>query len=542
MQVSQSRLSPHSFRTTDFLVLGGGVAGLRAAIELAKHGKVLIVAKGGPQTSSSLFAQGGVAVALHEEDHVDLHLSDTLKAGARLCRKSAVKILVEEGPIRVEELIEWGAHFDKIDGQLAFTMEGAHSRHRILRAGGDATGSEMVRVLTAKARGNASITRLGNHFAIDLLISNGRCTGAVVLDEGSGELLVISALGVVLATGGCGQAYARTTNPASATGDGMVMALRAGAVLEDMEFVQFHPTALYLASSPPFLLSEAMRGEGGVLRNAKGQRFMKGYHSAGELAPRDIVARSIWSEMEKAQSPHVYLDVTHLGSSFIKKRFPTIYATCLRFNLDITEEWIPVSPSAHYMMGGVKTNLGAETSIPGLFAAGEVACTGVHGANRLASNSLLEGLVFGMRVAQSARAYATRQQGLATPLAMPSWFDSPSKIVKDMDKVGNSLRRLLSKDVGLLRTGEQLKRALAQLIQWEKAFERMRPLRQDVEIKNLVQVGRCIAEAALWRESSVGAHYRIDCPSEKGISWRAHSRSHRLIESEGPPAEQRHVG
>jgi len=528
--------------TTDFLILGGGVAGLRAAIELAKYGKALIVAKGGPHTSNSLFAQGGVAVALHEEDDIDLHLSDTLKAGGRLCRKSAAKILVEEGPIRVQELIEWGANFDKIDGQLAFTMEGAYSRPRILRAGGDATGGEIVRVLTAKARGQASITRLGNDFAIDLLISNGRCTGAIVLDEGSGELLAISALAVVLATGGCGQAYTRTTNPPSATGDGMAMALRAGAVLEDMEFVQFHPTALYLASSPPFLLSEAMRGEGGVLRDTKGQRFMNGYHPAGELAPRDIVARSIWSEMQKAQSHHVYLDVTHLGPSFIQKRFPTIYDTCLRFNLDITEEWIPVSPSAHYMMGGVKTNLDGETSIPGLFAAGEVACTGVHGANRLASNSLLEGLVFGMRAAQSSRAYALRQQGLATPITMPSWIHAPSNGIKGMEKVGNSLRRLLSKDVGLLRTGDQLKRALAQLIHWEKALERMRPIRHDVEIKNLVQVGRCIAAAALWRENSVGAHYRIDYPPEKGIIWNQHSRSQRPIEFEGGPTDQRKVG
>ena len=278
-----------------------------------------MVAKGGPQESNSLYAQGGVAVAMNEEDHVDLHFTDTVKAGHQLCRKSATKALVQEGPVRIQELITWGAQFDKANGKLAFAKEGAHSRRRVLRAGGDATGSEMVRVLTAQARQQPSITWLGNHFSVDLLVMNDRCYGAVVLDETTGKLRLFSASAVVLATGGAGQAYARTTNPASATGDGMAMALRAGVALEDMEFVQFHPTALFLPSCPPFLLSETMRGEGGLLRNVKGDVFMKRYHRAGELASRDIVARAIWTEMLSTKSRFVYLDVTHLGASYVKK-------------------------------------------------------------------------------------------------------------------------------------------------------------------------------------------------------------------------------
>ena len=383
--------------STDFLIIGAGVAGLRAALELCRHGKVTMVAKGGPQDSNSFYAQGGVAVALSEEDDVDLHFTDTVKAGHQLCSLPATKVLVEEGPSRIHELIKWGAKFDTVDGKLAFTKEGAHSRHRVLRAGGDATGSEMVRALSAQAQGLNNLQWLGNHFGVELLIQDGRCCGATVLDELKGTCKTILASAVLLVTGGAGQIYARTTNPANATGDGIAMAFRAGAILEDMEFVQFHPTSLYLPSSPPFLLSEALRGEGGILRNNRCEQFMKHYHQNQELAPRDIVSRAIWAEMQKTKARHVYLDVTHLGSSFLKKRFPTIYATCLRYDIDITEEWVPVSPSAHYFMGGVKTDLNGASSTSwalcrrrgGLF-------TGVHGANRLASNSLLEGLVFGL--------------------------------------------------------------------------------------------------------------------------------------------------
>ncbi|OLD40441.1 MAG: L-aspartate oxidase [Nitrospirae bacterium 13_1_40CM_2_62_10] len=512
----------------DFLVIGSGVAGLRAAIELSRQGRVLMLTKGHPLESSSSYAQGGVAVAMSEEDDVAVHLTDTLTAGHGLCRPEAVRVLVEEGPDRIQELIGWGAQFDKIGGKFAFAKEAAHSRSRILRARGDATGNEMVRVLMAEARRHKEIQRLDHHFTVDLVITDGTCTGALVLDEASRTRTVIPASAVLLTTGGAGQVYARTTNPPSATGDGIAMALRAGAVLEDMEFVQFHPTALYLPSSPPFLLSEAIRGEGGRLRNIKGELFMHRYHAAGPLAPRDIVARAIWSEMASTRSRHVYLDVTHLSATFIKRRFPTIYSTCLRYDIDITEEWIPVSPSAHYLMGGVWTDTSGATSLPGLFAAGEVACSGVHGANRLASNSLLEGLVFGARSALAAISFASQSRRPAPPLLSARDLDAgPLCVLNDAEKLRSSLRRLMWGKVGLVRTGDSLAAATAQLSRWERVVARPFSTRRDLEVKNMIGVARCITTAALWRENSVGAHYRADFPEAKRPGWRQHSRLER---------------
>lgn len=509
----------------DFLVIGSGVAGLRAAIELSRQGRVLILTKGHRLESSSIYAQGGVAVALSEEDDVAIHLTDTVKAGRGLCRRDSVRVLVEEGPARIQELIAWGARFDKIGGKFAFAREAAHSRSRILRARGDATGNEMVRVLMAEARRQKNIQWLDHHFTIDLVVVQGNCRGALVLNEITGVRAVFGARAVLLATGGAGQLYARTTNPPSATGDGMAMAYRAGAVLEDMEFVQFHPTALYLPSSPPFLLSEAIRGEGGRLRNVKGERFMLRYHPDGELAPRDVVARAIWSEMAATRSRYVYLDVTHLGAGFIRRRFPTIYSTCLRYDIDMTEEWIPVSPSAHYMMGGVRTDANGATDLPGLFAAGEVACSGVHGANRLASNSLLEGLVFGARAAQAA---IKQGRQVATPLPSVRDIDGGSLArLDDADKLRSSLRRLMWGKVGVVRTGDSLISAVAQLSRWECLVSHQFATRLELEVKNMIQVARCIADAALWRENSVGAHYRADYPEGKRAGWKLHSRLQR---------------
>jgi L-aspartate oxidase len=515
---------PRSVPEADFLVIGSGVAGLRAALELCRVGRVIMLTKGHPLQSNSIFAQGGVAVALSEEDDVSIHLTDTVKAGHGLCRREAVRVLVEEGPDRIQELIQWGAQFDKTGGKFAFAREAAHSRSRILRARGDATGNEMVRALMARAVRQQRIACLDYHFTVDLVVEGGRCCGAVVLDENSGEQFAIPAQAVVLSTGGAGQIFARTTNPPNATGDGMAMAFRAGAELQDMEFVQFHPTSLYLPSSPPFLLSEAMRGEGGQLRNNKGESFMTRYHPLGVLAPRDIVARAIWAEMAATRARHVYLDVTHLGSDFVKRRFPTIYATCLRHDIDITEEWIPVSPSAHYMMGGVTTDLTGATTLPGLFAAGEVACSGVHGANRLASNSLLEGLVFGRRAGVAAIASAAggpRPSGNAFHMRVPRGHGDR---LEDVEKVRNSLRRIMWGQVGLIRSRESLVRATAQLARWERMVSRPFASRADLEVKNMVQVARCVAEAALWRENSVGAHYRSDFPETRRSGWKAHSR------------------
>jgi L-aspartate oxidase len=421
-------------------------------------------------------------------------------------------------------LIRWGARFDKAGGKFAFAREAAHSRSRILRARGDATGNEMVRVLMAQANRHKRIQRLDYHFTVDLVVEEGRCCGAVVLDETSGERFVLPAKAVVLSTGGAGQIYARTTNPPNATGDGMAMAFRAGAQLQDMEFVQFHPTALYLPSSPPFLLSEAMRGEGGQLRNNKGELFMHRYHPLGALAPRDIVARAIWAEMAATRARHVYLDVTHLGAEFVKRRFPTIYATCLRYDIDITEEWIPVSPSAHYMMGGVWTDLNGATSLPGLFAAGEVACSGVHGANRLASNSLLEGLVFGERAGLAARAFASRHR-------LPDLTSHAEALrhvrfdkLEDAEKLRSSLRRTMWGQVGVVRSRESLIRATAQLSRWGRLVAQSFGTRADLEVKNMVQVAACVAEAALWRENSVGAHFRSDFPQAQRPGWTHHSQ------------------
>ena len=514
---------PHSVLHADFLVIGSGVAGLRAALELSRAGRVLVLTKGNPLQSSSIHAQGGVAVAMSEEDDVAIHLTDTLKAGHGLCRKDAVRVLVGEGPARIQELIRWGAKFDKVGGKFAFAREAAHSRSRILRARGDATGNEMVRVLISQVMKQARIQRLDYHFTMDLVVEAGQCCGARVMDEYSGRQFILPARAVVLSTGGAGQVYARTTNPPNATGDGMAMALRAGAMLQDVEFVQFHPTALYLPSSPPFLLSEAMRGEGGQLRNNKGELFMHRYHPMGALAPRDIVSRAIWAEMAATKARHVYLDVSQLGAEFIKRRFPTIYATCLRYDIDITEEWIPVSPSAHYMMGGVWTDLNGATTVPGLFAAGEVACSGVHGANRLASNSLLEGLVFGARAATAAVAFAERHE-------IPSLTDHEVALkteqfgtIDDVEKLRSSLRRTMWGQVGVIRSGESLIRACAQLSRWAQVLAQPFSNRPALEVKNMIQVAQCIAEAALWRENSVGAHYRADFPQAKRPGWQQHS-------------------
>lgn len=508
----------------DFLVIGSGVAGLRASLELSREGRVIMLTKGHPLQSNSIFAQGGVAVALSEEDDVAIHLTDTVKAGHGLCRREAVRVLVEEGPDRIQELIRWGAKFDKTGGKFAFAREAAHSRSRILRARGDATGNEMVRVLMAQATRQKRIHRLDYHFTVDLVVEDGRCCGAVVLDENSGEQFILPAKAVVLSTGGAGQIYARTTNPPNATGDGMAMAFRAGAQLQDMEFVQFHPTALYLPSSPPFLLSEAMRGEGGQLRNNKGEVFMQRYHPLGALAPRDIVARAIWAEMAATRARHVYLDVTHLGADFVKRRFPTIYATCLRHDIDITEEWIPVSPSAHYMMGGVWTDINGATTLPGLFAAGEVACSGVHGANRLASNSLLEGLVFGMRAGVAAMSWASRCSVPDLTRQAVELRHSKFDQLEDAEKLRSSLRRMMWGQVGVIRSRESLIRATAQLSRWERMVSKPFASRADLEAKNMVHVAYCVAEAALWRENSVGAHFRSDFPESKRPGWKQHSQ------------------
>jgi L-aspartate oxidase len=392
--------SPTTYHA-DYAVVGSGVAGLRAAIELSGAGSVLVLAKSTLSDSATAWAQGGIAVALSDEDEIGCHEQDTLSAGDGLCRPEAVALLVEEGPKYITQLIEWGTEFDRAGTKLAFTREAAHSRSRILHAHGDSTGREISRALLARAHKIPHLHLRAHSFTTGLIIEDGRAVGVRFIDENDGSLHEVRALAVLLATGGLGQIYRETTNPEVATGDGMAIAYEAGAVLCDMEFMQFHPTALAIKGAPRFLLSEALRGEGGILRNILLERFMKRYAEAQELAPRDVVARAIVTEMHRTNAQHVYLDMTAKSAEFLQKRFPRIYSTCLSYGLDLATDMAPVCPAAHYMMGGVKTDLWGHTSIPGLYAAGETADTGVHGANRLASNSLLEGLVFGARSGQA---------------------------------------------------------------------------------------------------------------------------------------------
>ena len=507
--------------TTDFLVIGSGVAGLRAAIELAREGEVLVITKDKPTESSTEYAQGGVAVALSDEDEIGFHLRDTLEAGDGLCNEENVGILVSEGPERIKELISWGAQFDKEGSRLAFTREAAHSQNRILHAQGDSTGKEIERALLAKVRATPGISKYDFSFTVDLIKRDGAVVGALVLREREKKLVAVFAKAVVLATGGLGQVYQRTTNPMVVTGDGMVIAWRAGATMVDMEFVQFHPTSLYVPLAPQFLLSEAMRGEGAVLVNVNGERFMPAYHPKAELAPRDVVSRSIVSEMSKTGSSFVYLDLTHLEPDFVKKRFPRIYSTCLRYDIDITEDRVPVSPAAHYMMGGVRTDRDGRADLPGLFAAGEVACTGVHGANRLASNSLLEGIVFGARAGVAAAAYGKSAEA-SKNAASPVVYEG--RVMKDFDasKTRSSLRRLMWSDAGIIREGASLKEAINQLETWEEQVrEGFFRTRLELELRNMVTCGSLIARAALKRKGSVGAHYRSDAKS-RGRNWKEH--------------------
>lgn len=386
----------------DFLVIGAGVAGLRAAIELAAAGRVLVVAKESLRESASEYAQGGIAAALGEDDEIGLHESDTMYAGDGLCERDAVHALVGDGPAAIEELIEWGAEFDRDGAGLAFAREGAHSRSRVLHAHGDSTGREMARVLYRKAASLPTV-EFRSYAGVEELLADGpEVRGVLVRERDAAEAQAIHAPAVLLATGGLGQLFGRTTNPLVATGDGVAMAYRAGAEIADIEFVQFHPTALAIPGAPSFLISEALRGEGGLLKNAAGERFMERYHPMAELAPRDVVARAIVSESLRTGGP-IYLDLTHKGTDFARERFPRIYATCLEFGVDLGRQPVPVAPAAHYAMGGVRTDLEGRTTLGRLYAAGEVASTGVHGANRLASNSLLEGVVFGARAGRAMR-------------------------------------------------------------------------------------------------------------------------------------------
>jgi L-aspartate oxidase len=509
---------------TDFIVVGSGIAGLRAALEIARAGaRVTVLTKDRREESNTEYAQGGVAVALSEEDEVSLHEGDTLAAGAGLCDERAVEVLVEEGRRYIRELIEWGTEFDREGGRLLFTREAAHSRARILHAQGDATGREIVRALLARAGREPKISFLAHAETESLIVRDRAVRGVRYLDPLVRAPRVLTARAVMLATGGAGALYLHTTNPDVATGDGVAMAFDAGAELADMEFVQFHPTALNLEGAPRFLLSEALRGEGGVLRNAAGRRFMPRYHESAELAPRDVVTRSIVAEMRRTATRAVFLDMTAFDAAHLRRRFPKIYRTCLQYGLDLAREPIPVSPAAHYCMGGVRTDLEGRTTLAGLYAAGEVACTGVHGANRLASNSLLEGLVFGARAGAAA---VEDSKGLSASVARASASEDEARAeVRRADvrrvsaasaAVRKRVRRLMWERVGILRTREGLARALSEFEQIAGAALLPGP-------RNFVTTASVIARSALWREESRGGHYRLDFPARDDEHWRVHS-------------------
>lgn len=488
---------PATTLRTDFLVLGSGIAGLRAAIGLARHGTVLVVTKDQPTESNTGYAQGGVAVAVGPDDDTDLHLDDTLKAGAGIVNPEAARVLVEEGPERIRELASWGARFDREAGRLAFTREAAHSRSRVLHALGDATGWEMVRALLEKTRSTPGVSVRSFACSTDLTVAEGRVIGGRFLDD-SGQETQVLARASLLATGGAGQVFRETTNPPVATGDGIAMALRAGASLLDMEFVQFHPTALAVAGAPRFLVSEAVRGEGAHLRNAAGERF------TDELAPRDQVARAIYRETAAGRGP-VTLDLRHLDPERMRSRFPRIAATCQRYGLDITTDPVPVTPAAHYMMGGVATDLCGRTSLPGLYAAGEAAGTGVHGANRLASNSLLEGLVFGARAARAMHADADAHRAAADPPAPSGPFSAPEVSLE-------SVREVVWSGLGVERDQAGIDSVLSFTESLRARFSGSPPDRRTAEVRNLLDVAWSMAVCARFREESRGGHFRRDCP------------------------------
>jgi L-aspartate oxidase len=503
---------------TDYVIVGAGIAGLRAAIGLADTGRVLVITKEQLGESNTSYAQGGIAVAMSGDEDVTLHLEDTVNAGDGLVNREVAKVLVKEGPARVDELLQWGTGFDRLNGELMLTREGAHSRNRILHANGDATGAEIGRSLLEHARALKNVSLLEWAMCVDLLVEGDEVVGLTVLDH-EGQLHSIRAHAVLLASGGAGQVYSDTTNPAVATGDGIAMAYRAGGEISDMEFYQFHPTALSLPGVPRFLLSEALRGEGAYLRNAGGARFMERYHPLEELAPRDVVARAITREgigLDGQQIP-VYLDMRHVQGVDLHKRFPGISAFLALHGLDLSRDLVPVRPAAHYLMGGVKTDANGKTSLKRLYAAGEAACTGVHGANRLASNSLLEGLVFGARAAE-----AMREEGSLKPASRSVDHSRSSASSGEMENLLRRLQQVMWQKAGLLRDASGLREAEADL----KHICTQLPARTDrasLELRNLHTIGELIVRSSLARKESRGAHFRNDYPKRDDANFQKHS-------------------
>ncbi|RME93741.1 MAG: L-aspartate oxidase [Verrucomicrobia bacterium] len=522
-------------RHCDYLVIGSGVAGLFFALKAARHGTVVLVTKKRSADSNTNRAQGGIAAVTSDEDSFELHVQDTLRAGAGLCHEDAVRSIVQEGPARIRELIELGIRFTEREvpdqpgrRELDLGREGGHSKRRILHAQ-DMTGREVERALLDAVQRESRITLLENHMAVDLITAAklglpgpNRCLGAYVLDRPTGQVHSYAAQAVILATGGCGKVYLYTTNPDIATGDGVAMAWRAGVPVANMEFVQFHPTCLYHPKAKSFLISEAVRGEGAVLRTLEGEAFMVRYHEMADLAPRDIVARAIDAEMKRSGADHVWLDITHKPAPFIMRRFPNIYRTCLEYGIDITKEPIPVVPAAHYQCGGVLTDLHGATRLPGLYAIGEVACTGLHGANRLASNSLLEALVMAHRAAAHL---AEADLPPAGDVRLPLWECGNAQDADELVVISHlwdELRRLMWDYVGIVRTNRRLARArkrIANLLEEIREYYWDFLVTSDLlELRNIATVADLIVRCAQARPESRGLHYNLDHP-EPDPAW-----------------------
>jgi L-aspartate oxidase len=511
----------------DVLVIGGGIAGLRAALEAPGEQQVVVVTKDKIQQSNSMYAQGGIAGVLSPEDRFENHVEDTLTAGAGLCDRAIVEMVVHEAPQQINDLIRYGTHFDEEGGQLALTREGGHSHRRIVHALGDSTGWEVMRAIIEHAQKAVNLTLWDRTFTIDLLTHEGRCVGALVQrprsrGSMSGKLL-IWAKQTILASGGAGMVYRETTNPPVATGDGMAAAYRAGAQLRDMEFMQFHPTVLYVAGSSRYLISEAVRGEGAYLRDKNGVRFMLADDARAELAPRDVVAQAIVRCMERTQHPNVYLDLSHLDAEKVRQRFPGIDKMCREFGLDIAHDPIPVRPGAHYMMGGVTVDAQGRTTLPGLWAAGEVTSSGLHGANRLASNSLLEGLVFGTECGRGAAAVAAKLPDTFAVPPIAATFAPDNAGLLDVADLTNSLRSLMVRNMGIVRHKNGLQEAERTVAFWCRyVLRREFNTRAGWELQNMLTVARLMIWSALQRTESRGVHFRADYPQRDDANWLRH--------------------
>jgi L-aspartate oxidase len=530
----------------DFVVIGSGIAGLSFAIKAAEHGRVAIVTKRAPGESNTSYAQGGVACVTSVEDTFDLHIKDTLEAGAGLCNEAVVRAIVTEGPPRIRELIEIGVHFDERDAgnggrELDLGREGGHSKRRVLHSR-DLTGREIEHALLRTAGANPNIEILDNHMAVDLITAaklgyatGDRCLGVYVLDEQTGEVKTLRSGRVILATGGCGKVYLYTTNPNIATGDGVAIAWRAGASIANMEFIQFHPTCLFHREARSFLISEAVRGEGAILTDSKGREFMQKYHPLKALAPRDIVARAIDAEMKRTGEKCAYLDISHKPADFVRERFPNIHETCLRYGIDITKQPIPVVPAAHYQCGGVFTDISGASSLRGLYAIGEVASTGLHGANRLASNSLLEAVVMAHRACLDLVRREPFSPENDFEIELPEWKRGNAHDVDELVVIYHNwdeIRRLMWDYVGIVRTDKRLKRASTRLKNLQREIQEFywdfNVSTDLLELRNLATVASLIVDSALLRKESRGLHYTLDYPETNDNRFKKNTLLHRL--------------